>query len=43
MLQPYEYEQTTIKVNINGEIFLAKGNTTLEKGWKALYQKRRFR
>lgn len=39
MLQPYEYEQTTIKVNINGEIFLAKGNTTLEKGWKALYQR----
>lgn len=39
MLQPYEYEQTTIKVNINGEIFLAKGNTTLEKGWKALYKR----
>lgn len=39
MLQPYEYEQTTIKVNINGEIFLAKGNTTLEKGWKTLYQR----
>lgn len=39
MLQPYEYEQTTIKVNINGEIFLAKGNTTLEKGWKALYRR----
>ncbi|MDU4937567.1 MAG: DNA topoisomerase III [Clostridium sp.] len=39
MLPPYEYEQTTIKVNINGEIFLAKGNTTLEKGWKALYQR----
>ena len=39
MLPPYEDEQTTIKVNINGEIFLAKGNTTLEKGWKALYQR----
>ncbi|WP_373208090.1 DNA topoisomerase III [Clostridium paraputrificum] len=39
MLPPYEYEQTTIKVNINGEIFLAKGNITLEKGWKALYQR----
>lgn len=39
MLQPYEYEQTTIKVNINGDIFLAKGNTTLEKGWKALYRR----
>ncbi|VYU22952.1 DNA topoisomerase III [Clostridium paraputrificum] len=39
MLQPYGYEQTTIKVNINGEIFLAKGNTTLEKGWKALYKR----
>lgn len=39
MLPPYEYEHTTIKVNINGEIFLAKGNITLEKGWKALYQR----
>lgn len=39
MLPPYEYEQTTIKVNINGEIFLAKGNITLEKGWKTLYQR----
>lgn len=39
MLPPYEYEQTIIKVNINGEIFLAKGNITLEKGWKALYQR----
>ncbi|WP_368246385.1 DNA topoisomerase III [Clostridium paraputrificum] len=39
MLPLYEYEQTTIKVNINGEIFLAKGNITLEKGWKALYQR----
>lgn len=39
MLPPYEYEQTTIKVKINGEIFLAKGNITLEKGWKALYQR----
>lgn len=39
MLPPYEYEQTTIKVNINGEIFLSKGNITLEKGWKALYQR----
>ena len=39
MLPPYEYEQTTIKVNINGEIFLAKGNITLEKGWKELYQR----
>ena len=39
MLPPYEYEQTTIRVNISGETFLAKGNTTLEKGWKALYQR----
>ena len=34
MLPPYEYEQTTIRVNINGEIFLAKGNTTLERDGK---------
>lgn len=39
LLPPYEYEQTTIKVSINGEIFTAKGNITKQLGWKKLYQK----
>lgn len=39
MLPPYEYEQTTVKVSIKGEIFSAKGNITKEKGWKKLYDK----
>ena len=39
LLPAYEYEQTTIKVNINGEVFTAKGNITKSKGWKKLYEK----
>ena len=39
MMPPYEYEQTTIKANINGETFIAKGNITKNKGFKKLYEK----
>lgn len=39
MMKPYEYEQTSIKVNVNGEIFTAKGNIPKQKGWKVLYEK----
>lgn len=39
MLPPYEYEQTNLKVSINNEIFVAKGNVTKNKGWKKLYEK----
>ena len=39
LLPAYEYEQTTIKVDINGETFTAKGNITKSKGWKKLYEK----
>ncbi|MDS0527352.1 DNA topoisomerase III [Clostridium sp. SHJSY1] len=39
MLPPYEYEQTTVKVSINGEVFTAKGNITKVKGWKKLYER----
>ena len=39
LLPPYEYEQTTIKVSINGEIFTAKGNITKKLGWKKLYER----
>ena len=39
MLPPYEYEQTNLKVLVNGETFTAKGNITKNKGWKKLYEK----
>lgn len=39
LLPAYEYEQTTVKVDINGETFTAKGNITKSKGWKKLYEK----
>lgn len=37
LLPAYEYEQTTVVVNIAGETFTAKGNITKSKGWKRLY------
>ena len=37
LLPAYEYEQTTVTVNIGGENFIAKGNITKSKGWKRLY------
>jgi len=37
LMPAYEYEQTTIVVNIAGETFTAKGNITKSKGWKRLY------
>ena len=36
--QPYEYEQTTVKVRVNGELFNAKGKIVKAKGWRAVYQ-----
>ncbi len=39
LLPAYEYEQTTVVVNIAGETFTAKGNITKSKGWKKLYEK----
>jgi DNA topoisomerase-3 len=39
MLPPYEYLQTTITVDINGENFVAKGNVIKSKGWKKVYDK----
>lgn len=39
MMKPYEYEETSIKVNVNGEIFTVKGNIPKQKGWKVLYEK----
>ena len=37
LMPAYEYEQTTVGVNIAGETFTAKGNITKSKGWKRLY------
>lgn len=34
---PFEYEQTTIKVRIGEETFLAKGKRILKEGYKAIY------
>jgi DNA topoisomerase-3 len=39
MLPPYEYIQTTISADINGENFVAKGNVVKSKGWKKVYDK----
>lgn len=39
MLPPYEYLQTTITADINGETFIAKGNVIKAKGWKKVYDK----
>ena len=35
---PFEYEQTTVKVSINGEIFTAKGKIVKQKGWRSIYE-----
>ncbi len=34
----FEYEQTTIKLNINGESFNARGKIVKSWGWKAVYE-----
>ncbi|GAA0785651.1 DNA topoisomerase III [Hathewaya limosa] len=39
LMPPYEYIQTTLEGNINGERVIAKGNVVVSKGWKALYDK----
>lgn len=39
MLPPYEYLQTTIVADINGESFIAKGNVIKSKGWKKVYDR----
>ena len=37
----FEYEQTTVKVGINGELFTAKGKIIKSKGWKSVYEGQR--
>lgn len=34
---PFEYEQITLKANIGNEIFIAKGKTVIQQGWKEIY------
>ena len=39
LLPPFEYVQTTIEAEVNGERFIAKGKVVKSKGWKKLYDK----
>lgn len=39
-LPAYKYEQITLKADIAGETFIAKGKVELESGWKQLYQQK---
>ena len=39
MLPPFEYTQTTIEANLNGERLLAKGKVIKFKGWKKVYDR----
>lgn len=34
---PFEYEQTTVKADVSGEVFYAKGKIVRSKGWKSVY------
>lgn len=35
---PFEYEQTSLKAEIDGEIFAAEGQMILSPGWKEVYE-----
>lgn len=37
LMAPFEYEQTTVKAQAAGEIFLAKGKIVKSPGWKEAY------
>ncbi|MBU3134916.1 DNA topoisomerase III [Clostridium gasigenes] len=39
MMPPFEYLQTNIETEINGEKFVAKGKVIKSKGWKAAYDR----
>lgn len=34
----FKYEQTTIKADVKGELFTAKGKVIVSKGWKSVYE-----
>jgi len=35
---PFEYEQTDLKLSVNGENFVAKGKVVKSSGWKEIYE-----
>ncbi|PKM78985.1 MAG: DNA topoisomerase III, partial [Firmicutes bacterium HGW-Firmicutes-13] len=35
---PFEYQQTTIKAEIGRELFIARGRTVINPGWKEVYE-----
>ncbi len=35
---PFEYEQTNVRIDINGELFNARGKIVRSWGWKAVYE-----
>ncbi|HHV98388.1 MAG TPA: DNA topoisomerase 3 [Clostridiaceae bacterium] len=37
LCEPFEYEQTTVKVDVKGELFYAKGKIVRSTGWKTVY------
>lgn len=39
LMPAFEYLQTTVKAEVNGEIFTAKGKVVKSKGWKAVYNR----
>lgn len=39
LLPPFEYLQTTVKAQVNGETFTARGKVVKSKGWKAVYDR----
>ncbi|OFI05532.1 DNA topoisomerase 3 [Clostridium acetireducens DSM 10703] len=39
MMPPFEYLQTIVQAEINGEKFTARGKVVKSKGWKSLYDK----
>lgn len=38
LCQPFEYTETKVKGNVEGEIFIAKGNKIKSLGWKETYK-----
>jgi DNA topoisomerase-3 len=38
LLPAFEYEQTTVKVSIKGELFFARGKIVKHKGWRSVYE-----
>ena len=35
---PFEYEQTSLKADLGGELFATEGQAVLSKGWKTVYE-----